>query len=79
MISTPNLARQSLLSILCVGAIGVLGNALINNPAKSSLQEPAAFDFPPNVPLANVPMLASKPLAAYVFKNKMLANGRTYR
>jgi cyanosortase A-associated protein len=79
MISIPNLARQSLLSILCVGAIGVLGNALINNPAKSSLQEPAAFDFPQQVPLANMSMLASKPLAAYTFKNKMVANGRSYR
>jgi cyanosortase A-associated protein len=79
MISMPNLARQSLLSILCVGAIGVLGNALINNPTKSSLREPAAFDFPPNVPLPNTPMLASKPLAAYTFRNKMVASGRNYR
>jgi cyanosortase A-associated protein len=79
MSSIPNLARQSLLSILCIGAIGVLANALINNPAKSNLHEPAAFDFPQNIPLANAPMLTSKAVAAHTFKNKMVANGRTYR
>jgi cyanosortase A-associated protein len=79
MISVANFARQSLLLLLCGGAIGVLGHNLINSPSKSSLQAPATFDFPPQVPLANTQMLASKPLAAHPFENGMVATGRWYR
>lgn len=79
MISVANFARQSLLFLLCGGAIGVLGQNLINSPSKSSLQAPATFDFPPQVPLADTQMLASKPLAAHTFENGMVATGRSYR
>jgi cyanosortase A-associated protein len=78
MISISNFARQSLLLLLCSGAIGVLGNAIINNP-KSSLLEPATFDFPQNVPLPDSTILASKSLAAHTFKNGTVATGRSYR
>ena len=53
MISATTIARQSLLLTLCVGAIGVLGNALVSDPKLKGLPEPAAFNFPPHVPLAD--------------------------
>ncbi len=78
MISIANVARQSLLLLLCGGAIGVLGNAMINNPTKSSLQAPTSFDFPQNVPLPDATILASKPLAAHTFKSGTVATGMSY-
>jgi cyanosortase A-associated protein len=79
MNSIANVARQSLLSILCLGAIGVLVNATISAPKKSTLQMPSAFEFPLNLPLADAKMLASKQVAPHTFKNKMVANGMSYR
>ncbi len=79
MISIASFARQSLLSILCCGALGVLGHVIINNPTKSNLSEPATFDFPQQVPLQDLPMLASKQLAIHTFKNGMVAKGRSYQ
>jgi cyanosortase A-associated protein len=79
MISVANFARQSLLALLCGGAIGVLGHNLIHSASKSSLLAPAAFDFPPQVTLADTQMLMSKPLAAHTFENGMVATGRSYR
>ena len=79
MISIASVARQSSLLLLCCGAIGVLGSTILNNPTKSSLRAPAAFDFPQNVPLPNLPMLASKPLMAHSFEDKMVATGMSYR
>ena len=74
------IARQSLLFILCGGAIGVLGNAVINSPpTKSSLSAPAAYQFPQQVPLADVQMSVSKPVAAHTFKDGMVATGMSYR
>jgi cyanosortase A-associated protein len=73
------LARQSLLCLLCGGAIGVLALNLINSPSKASLQAPATFNFPDRVPLPDTPMLDSKPLAAHTFSNGMVATGRSYR
>ncbi|AFY91735.1 hypothetical protein [Chamaesiphon minutus] len=78
MVSVATLARQSLLVILCGSAIGVLGNAILNNPTKASLREPAKFDYPQQVPLP-IKMLASKPLADHAFPNKQLATGMSYR
>ncbi|WP_310488527.1 cyanoexosortase A system-associated protein [Chamaesiphon sp. VAR_69_metabat_338] len=78
-ISVARLARQSLLCLLCGGAVGVLAHNLINSPAKSSLQAPATFNFPDRVPLSDTSMLASKPLAAHTFGNGMVATGRSYR
>jgi cyanosortase A-associated protein len=75
MISVANFARQSLLLVLCGGAIGVLGNAMINNPKQASLQAPVAFNFPQNVPLPDASISAAKPLAA---KDKVGA-GQSYR
>jgi cyanosortase A-associated protein len=79
VISVTSFARQSLLCLLCGGAIGVLGYNLLNSPTKSSLQAPATFDFPDRVPLTATQLLASKPLAAYSFSNGMVATGRSYR
>jgi cyanosortase A-associated protein len=79
MISIAIFARQSLLLLLCGGAIGVLGNAIVNNPNKSTLAAPAKFDFPPTVALADAKLLASKPLAVHTFKNGMVATGGSYR
>jgi cyanosortase A-associated protein len=78
MMSIASVARQSLLLALCGGAICVLGNAILNNPKKSTLQAPTAFEFPQNLPLGDLAMSASKPLAPYTFKNKMVVNGRSY-
>jgi cyanosortase A-associated protein len=80
MISIASVARQSLLLLLCGGAIGVLGNAIINPPTpKSSLSKPATFDFPQQVPLPDAVMLISKPLATHSFQGGMVATGRSYR
>jgi cyanosortase A-associated protein len=79
MISVANVARQSLLLLLCGGAIGVLGLTIVNNPTKSSLKEPAAFGFPQNVPLADWHLLASKPLTPHTFSNGMVGTGQSYR
>ncbi len=79
MISAIAIARQSLLLTLCIGSIGVLGNALITSPKLKDLEEPAAFNFPPNVPLPDTRMLASKPLAAQSLPNGMVGAGSTYR
>ncbi len=73
------LVRQSWLLLLCCGAIGVLGNAIVNPPTKSSLRAIAPFEFPQNVLLADWQMLESKALAPHSFKNGMVANGRQYR
>lgn len=78
IVSVATLARQSLLVVLCGGAIGVLGNAILNNPTKASLREPAKFDYPQQVPLP-ITMLASKPLADHAFPNKQIATGMSYR
>jgi cyanosortase A-associated protein len=78
-IQIPRLARQSWLLLLCGGAIGVLGNAIVNNPTKSSLRAPTAFEFPQTVPLPELQLLDSKQLTPHTFKNKMVANGRQYR
>lgn len=78
MISVTSFARQSLLFLLCGGAIGVLGHNLLSSPTKSSLQAPAAFDFPAQVPLTT-PQLASKPLAQHTFSDGMVATGRSYQ
>jgi cyanosortase A-associated protein len=79
MISIANFARQSLLCLLCGGAIGVLGHNIFNSSTKSSLQAPATFDFPAQVPLADTQPLTSKPLAAHTFENGIVATGRSYR
>jgi cyanosortase A-associated protein len=79
MISVASFTRQSLLLLLCGGAIGVLGHSIINNPTKSSLQEPTAFDFPQNVPLPDWQMLASESLAPHTFQNGMVGTGQSYR
>jgi cyanosortase A-associated protein len=79
MVAIASFARQSLLAILCGGAIGVLANAILNSPTKAGLQEPAAFDFPQNVPLAGTSMLSSKTLAPQSFKNGLVATGQSYR
>ena len=78
MLPIANFARQSLLLLLCGGAIGVLGNAVINQPNKSSLREPAAFNFPPNIQLSSQ-TLVGKPLAAHSFENGMVARGMSYQ
>lgn len=78
MMVVARFARQSLLLVLCTGAIGALGYAMISNPTKSSLQAPTAFDFPQQVPLADVPMLGSQAATAHLFKNGRIANGRFY-
>lgn len=78
MMAFPSLARQSLLLLLCGGALCVLGNAAINNPTKSNLQAPAAFDFPQNVPLSGMSLSASRSLAAHKFKNGKVATGMSY-
>jgi cyanosortase A-associated protein len=79
MISVANLARQSLLVTLCIGALGVLGKATIDPPKSTGLQEPAAFNFPQNVSLPQTTLLTSKPLAAESIKSKMVGSGYTYR
>ena len=79
MISTTVIARQSLLLILCIGSIGVLGNALISSPKLKDLEEPTAFNFPQNVPLPDTRMLTSKPLAAQSLPNGMVGAGYAYR
>jgi cyanosortase A-associated protein len=79
MISVANFARQSLLCLLCGGAIGVLGYNLLNTATKSSLQAPAKFEFPAQVPLADTKMLVSKSLATHTFGDGMVAPGRAYR
>ena len=80
MIAIASVARQSLLFLLCGGAIGVLGNTIINPPTpKSSLSRPATFDFPQNVPLPDTVMLTSTPLAARTFEDGMVATGKSYR
>ena len=78
MLPIANFARQSLLLLLCGGAIGVLGNAVINNPTKSSLREPAAVNFPPSIQLSSQ-TLVGKPLAAHSFENGMVARGMSYQ
>ncbi|WP_373542887.1 cyanoexosortase A system-associated protein [Chamaesiphon sp.] len=78
-IAIASFARQSLLLLLCGGALGVLGNALINNPTKSSLSAPAAFDFPAQVPLPGGQIAVGKPLAPHTFKDGMVATGKSYR
>ncbi|WP_310483631.1 cyanoexosortase A system-associated protein [Chamaesiphon sp. VAR_48_metabat_403] len=75
MTAATSFARQSLLLVLCGGAIGVLGNAMINSPKQSSLREPVAFNFPQNVTLPDASISAAKPLAA---KDKVGA-GQSYR
>jgi cyanosortase A-associated protein len=72
-------ARQSLLLLLCGSAICVLGNAAMNNPTKLSLQAPAAFDFPQQVPLSGLSMLGSQQKAVHAFKNGQVAAGMSYR
>jgi cyanosortase A-associated protein len=79
MMTFPSLARQSLLLLLCGGAICVLGSAAINNPSKSNLQAPAAFSFPQQVPLSGLQMSASRSIAAHQFKNGKVATGMSYR
>ncbi|WP_310418570.1 cyanoexosortase A system-associated protein [Chamaesiphon sp. OTE_8_metabat_110] len=79
MISVRNLARQSLLLTLCVGAIGVLGKAVFDTPKPTGLQEPAAVNFPRQVPLPATKFLTSKPLAALPIENKLVGAGSAYR
>jgi cyanosortase A-associated protein len=79
MISIATFARQSLLAILCGGAIGILVNSIVSNPTKLTLSEPAAFDFPQNITLPDSSMLSSKQLVAHTFKNGMVAMGKSYR
>jgi cyanosortase A-associated protein len=79
MISVASFARQSLLLLLCGGAIGVLGHAIVNNPQLSSLREPVAFDFPQHVPLPDVRLLSTKPLAAQSLNNGLVGAGQSYR
>ncbi len=79
MNAVTSLARQSLLAILCGSAIAVLGHALLTNPTKANLRQPAKFDFPETVPLAGTQMLASKPLTAHKFADSTVATGRSYR
>lgn len=71
-------ARQSWLFLLCGSAIGVLGNAIINTPTKSTLNQAAAFEFPQTITLADTQMLDSKPLAPHKFENGMVAVGQSY-
>ena len=78
-IQIARVARQSLLLLLCGGAIGVLGNAILNHPTKSNLRAPTAFDFPQTISLSNWQMLESKTLTAHSFANGMVATGRHYR
>lgn len=73
------IARQSWLLLLCCGASGVLANTLVNNPTKSSLRQPTAFNFPETVPLTDWQMLESKSLARHKFEDGMVATGRHYR
>jgi cyanosortase A-associated protein len=79
-IKIANIARQSLLLLLCGGAMGGLGNAILNPPpTKSSLRAPTAFDFPQTISLSNWQMLESKKLTAHSFPNGMVAKGHYYR
>jgi cyanosortase A-associated protein len=79
MTSVTSFARQSLLLLLCAGALGVLGSSLINSPKLSSLQKPAAFDFPQNVPLPDAQLSESKRLSAQSLKNGLVGAGQSYR
>ncbi len=79
MISATSLARQSLLVTLCIGAIGVLGNALISNPKIADLRQPPLFDFPKNVPLTDAQMSASNPLTAQPSQHGPVGAGYAYR
>jgi cyanosortase A-associated protein len=79
MISVSNLARQSLLLTLCVGAIGVLGKSILDTPKPTGIQEPAAVNFPQQVPLPETKFLTSKPLAALPIENKLVGAGQAYR
>jgi cyanosortase A-associated protein len=74
-----NVIRRSLLFLLCGGAIGSLVNTIINNPTKSNLQEPAAFNFPQNIPLPKLTSFSSKALTTHPFKNGKLATGMAYQ
>jgi cyanosortase A-associated protein len=74
-----NVVRRSLLLLLCGGAIGSLANTIINNPTKLNLQEPAAFNFPQNIPLNELAILSSKVLTTHTFKNSKLATGMSYQ
>ncbi len=74
-----NVVRRSLVLLLCGGAIGSLANTIINNPTKLNLQEPAAFNFPQNIPLNELAMIGSKSLAPHVFKNARSAVGMAYQ
>jgi cyanosortase A-associated protein len=77
--SVTRLARQSLLCLLCGGAVGVLALNLIDSPSKASLQAPTTFTFPDRVQLLDTPTLDSQPLTAHTFSNGMVATGRSYR
>jgi cyanosortase A-associated protein len=79
VIAVNSFARQSLLLLLCGGAIGVLGNALLNSPKLSSLRAPIAFAFPQDVPLPDAQLSASKPLAAHSLPNGLVGAGQSYR
>ncbi len=78
-ISIARVARQSLLLVLCGGTLLVLGHVVLNNPTKSSLREPTAFNFPPQVPLPDGRVSVGTPLAAYTFKDGMVATGKSYQ
>jgi cyanosortase A-associated protein len=77
--SLSNVIRRSLLLLLCGGAIGSLANTIINNPTKLNLQEPAAINFPQNIPLTELTILSSKALTTHTFKNGKLATGMAYQ
>jgi cyanosortase A-associated protein len=78
MISLPRVARQSLLFLLCGSAICVLVTVITHHPHKSTLREPKTFNFPEKLQLPDSPILASKQLPVYAFKNGMMATGMSY-
>jgi cyanosortase A-associated protein len=72
-------ARQSWLALLCCSAIGVLGLAIVNNPAKSNLREVSTQNFPQPTSLPDLQQIESKSLPEHKFSNNKVAIGRQYR
>jgi cyanosortase A-associated protein len=74
-----NVARQSWLALLCCSALGTLGLAIVNNPAKSNLREVSTQNFPQPTSLPDLQQIESKSLPEHKFNNTQVAIGRQYR
>lgn len=72
-------ARQSWLALLCCGALGTLGLAIVNNPAKSNLREVSTQNFPQPTSLPDLQQIESKSLPEHKFSKTQVAIGRQYR